>query len=236
MLRRSRFFILSKAIRYLLFILVALSAANISAQRYEDDAAIWLNIYLEKKLNDKFDIHLNQKNRIANNVSEYSMGYADIGFTYNYNKNIKFLADYVYAVKLNIDGSYRNRNQFYLAVILKKRFGRLTILYRNMVQSQLEDVYVSYEGRYPVNYERNKLTVKYDLNKRFTAYAAEELYLPLYQTRIKGLDRSRTYAGLFYNLTKKSSLEVYFCLQHELNAYKATKRDFIYGLGYSLEF
>lgn len=211
-------------------------SSSIYSQEYDDDAALWLNVYLEKKMNDRFDIHLNHKSRISNNISEYSMGYADIGLTYNFSKNIKLLGDYVYTKRRNQDASYGNRHQFYLALILKKKVGRWIFSYRNMVQTQVQDIYVSYDGAVPVNYERNKFTIKYDINKRFTAYVAEELYLPFYQAKSKGLDRSRSYMGLFYNLTKKSSIEVYFLYQHELNAFNRTNRDFIYGLGYSREF
>lgn len=227
---------MNKLLRYITALLILMSFFSVKGQDYEDDAAIWLNIYLEKKLNDKLDIHLNHKSRLSNNISEYSMGYADVGLTYNFNKNIKLLGDYVYAKRRNMDGSYGNRHQFYLALILKKKIGRWNFSYRNMLQTQVQDIYTSYEGRVPVNYERNKLTIKYEINKRFVAYVAQELYLPFYQVKSKGLDRSRSYAGLFYNLTKKSSVEVYFLYQHELNSYNRTNRDYIYGIGYSREF
>lgn len=203
---------------------------------YEDDAALWLNVYLEKKLSKHFDAHINHKSRISNNISKYSMGYLDFGFSYNYNKNIRVLLDYVFAKRLELDETYSDRHQFYVALVLKKKIGQWTFNYRNMFQAQIQKIFTSYDGKIPEYYDRNKLTVKYDINKRFVAYVAEELYYPLKQNPFKGLDRSRSYVGMFYNLSKKSSVEAYFLYQHELNAFNRTNRDFIYGIGYSHEF
>jgi hypothetical protein len=220
---------------YLLIILL-LSGAKISAQEFEDDAGLWLNIYLEKKISDKIDIHLNQKNRIEENVSLYRLGYADLGITYHFSKNIRVMADYVFAKRRNLDGSYSNRHQGYMAFILRKKWNNFTFSYRNLVQTQVTDYYSSEDGKVPVYYERNKLVVKYEFTKRYSAYAAEELYLPFYQVRSKGLDRSRTAVGLEYKLSKKSDLEFYFVYQHELNAFSRTNRLFAYGIGYSKAF
>jgi len=101
---------------------------------------------------------------------------------------------------------------------------------------QMTDIYSSENGLVHKYYERNKGTVKYDINKRYTAYVAEELYYPLYQAKNKGFDRSRSIIGLQFNISKKAYVEGYFIYQHELNAYDRTRRDFIYGIGYSREF
>lgn len=210
---------------------------NINAQtEYHDDAAVWINIYLEKKINKNWDIHLNQQNRFNENVKNYGMGYADFGLTYSFNKNVKILGDYVYMQRRVLDGTYSTRHQFYTALVLKKELRKWSFIYRNMLQMQVKDVYTSEDGAVPEYYERNKLTIKYKMNKYFTFYTAEELYLPFYQARNKGLDRSRTFVGFFYNLSKHTNIELYMLYQHQLNAFNATNRDYIYGLGFSQEF
>lgn len=205
-------------------------------QDFNDDAALWANIYIQKKINKHWKIHINQQNRLNYNFSQYGMGYADIGVTYTFNKHVKVLADYVYAKKIRYDGSYTNRHQAYIALILKKKWGRLSLSYRNMLQVQYEDIYSSYDGLIPQYYDRNKFTIKYRINKHLKPYIAQELYLPFDQTRNKGLDRSRTFVGMFYKLTKKAELEFYYLYQYKLNSFKETNRDFIYGIGYSYKF
>jgi hypothetical protein len=219
--------------KYLFLILLGVLLIQLRAQRFDDDAAIWTNVYLEKKLSKKLRIHLNQQNRFNNNVTQYGLGYADVGITYIVNKRIKILTDYVFAKRIRLDRSYSNRHQFYVALVLKHTFNRFALSYRNMFQLGGHDLYTSYEGRVPVFYERNKLTLKYELTKRYTFYVAEEIYWPLYQARNKTFNRSRSFAGLFYSFSKKSQLEIYFAYQQQLNAFDAAKRIFIYGIGYS---
>ena len=227
---------MNKFTKYICILSLIISCSVSRAQEYDDDAALWLNIYLEKKFNDKIDAHFTHSSRINNNISEYGLGYGDIGLTYYFNKNIKVMGDYVFRSKRNLDGSYSQRHRAYLALLLKKEFGRFTIGYRNQLQGELKDVYTSEDGLLPTYYDRNKLSLKYEINKRFTVSVSEELYLPLYQAKYKGFDRSRSAAGMAYKLSKKSELEFTFTYRHELNAYNRTRRDFIYGLTYSLEF
>jgi len=222
-------------INKIIFILIFCIAGQLKSQEYQDDAALWFNVYLEKKMG-KFEIHLNQKNRINDNVSTYHLGYADMGLTYNINKNIKVLGDYVYGWRRGGDYTFNNRHRFYFALILKKKLGNWTFQYRNRVQIQYSNIYTSADGLVPEFYERNKLTVKYELNKRVSFYVAEELYFPFYQAMNKGFDRSRSFVGGTYALTKHNEIELYFAYQHELNAFDVTRRIFIYGIGYSHSF
>jgi len=228
---------LSKGIRHIFSVLLLFSASLLVAQSdFEDDAALWLNFYFEKKLTDNLDAHVEFKNRFNNNVSDYGLGALFGGFSYEINKYIKAEAEYGWGKTRNINGTYSNRHRGNLSLTFKKKFGAFSVSYRNLVQIRMRDIYNSENGTVPVYMNRNKLTLKYEINKRITAYAYEELYLPFYQVRNKGLSRSRSAAGIEYVMTKKITLEGYFLLQHELNAFNKTNRDFIYGLTYSHKF
>ena len=214
--------------------MISVSASR--AQEYDDDAALWLNLNLEKKLNDKFDVHFSHSSRINNNISEYGLGYGDIGVSYSHNKNIKVSLDYVLREKRNLDGSYSTRHRAYLAVLLKKEISQFTFSYRYRLQTELKDALTSEYGLVPKYYDRHKLSIKYELSKRYSVYVSEELYYPWYQAKNKGFDRSRSAIGLIYKLTKRKSIEGNFTYRHELNAFSRTNRDFIYSLTYSYEF
>src|SRR5688572_25985580 len=170
---------MNRSLKYVLIIFI-FSFSRSNAQDFEDDAALWLNFYVEKKLNDNFDVHFTHSSRINNNVSEYGLGYGDIGVSYARNKNIKVMADYVYRKRRNLDGSYSDRHRAYFAVILKKELGRFACSYRYRFQAELRDMFVSEDGLVPRYYDRHKVTIKYDLSKRFSAYVSEELYYPYY--------------------------------------------------------
>jgi len=101
---------------------------------------------------------------------------------------------------------------------------------------QLKDIYSSAEGSVPVFYNRNKLQVKYELNKRIELYVSEEVYSPFYRFNAIGIDRSRSAVGMIYNLSKKSSIEGTFYYQQELYATRQLRRNFIYSLTYNFSF
>ena len=145
--------------------------------------------------------------------------------------------------------TYGTIHQFYIAGTIKKEIRRWRFMYRGMYQFQYNNPYTSPQGLIPLHYFRNKFIVKYFLNKRYTFYTAEELYVPLNSTNVKGIDRSRTFLGFFYTLIKGHQLELYFMYQNRLqntqwfkqhstyNAYQfMLEKDFVYGIGYSIEF
>lgn len=237
MLLKLRYFILNKRILYIVIYFLILRVSGIKAQvEYEDDVSLWLEVHVEKKVNDKLDIYVDHKSRISNNISQYSLGYLDLGISYGVIKWIKIQAEYGYGKSLKKGYYYSNRHRVNLALLFRKKAGKWIGMYRSLLQVRMNDFYTSEGGTFPVYYLRNKLTLKYELNKRFTAYIAEELYLPFNQTRNKGLSRSRSTFGLQLNISKKSGIEGFFIYQHELNAFNRTNRDCIYGLAYSFEF
>lgn len=199
------------------------------------DAAVWVNIYLEKKITKKFDLHLNQQNRFNNNLSNFGLWYADFGLTYKINKNVKLLGDYVFAQKQK-EAHWSNRHQYYLALYVNKKHARWKLTNRNMIQNGYADILSSENGKISKLYYRNKLTIKREVNKYVAYYVAQELYLPLNNPKRQGLDRSRSFVGMFCSLSKLDEVEFYLLFQNELNATKRKSQDFIYGVGYSKKF
>ena len=217
------------------------------AQNYYDDAQLWLNIYLEKKISKKIDIHLNQQDRFINNISQFGLGYADVGMTYKFTKNIKVLADYVFIEKKRNNDTYKIRHQYYVALIFKKDFGYWRFSYRNMFQCQYNSPFTSDNGYIPYYYDRNKITVKYKATKRFSFYVAEEVNIPIHNPQATGLNRSRSFLGMFITTRKHQQLEFYYMYQVQLqqsNWYKQDvsypnsplSRKFVIGVGYQIAF
>jgi len=233
-----------------LFILYLLIAPTVFAQVYKfNDAQVWFNLYLEKKITKKWLVHLNEQDRFTNNVTHFNFAYADVGITYKITKNIKIMADYVFTQKRRPDESFSTYHQYYVAMTFKKDIKRWRFMYRNMFQFQYNNPFTSSTGMIPYYYDRNKFIIKYELNKYYTLYAAEELYIPLNSPVTKGLDRSRTFVGLFYNIFKHHQLELYFMYQSRIqnsdwfrqrNYYPfynyILEKDFVYGIGYSIDF
>lgn len=222
-----------KTLRVFLFVFsIGLPAQESATQK---DAAIWINEYFEMKVNKRIAVHLNQQNRLVNNISQFGLWYADIGVTYKFNKNFKVLADYVFAQKRK-DEYWSSRHQFYIALYARKKLYRWSFSNRNMIQNAYADILSSETGKLPKLYYRNKTTIKREIDKYVSFYVAQEFYLPLNDYRQKYFDRSRTFLGVFYNLSRHDELELYVLFQNELNPIKRKEQDYVLGLGYSKSF
>ena len=241
--------------RLFLQLFLILSAFSLAQTFTSNDAQLWFNLYLEKKINKKISVHLNQQDRLTDNISQFTFAYADVGITYKISKDIKVFADYVFTQKrANIQSSdypdvFGTTHQYYIAFTIKKDFARWRFAYRAMYQFEYKNPFTSSSGLIAYHYDRNKFIIKYEYNKRLSFYVAEELYIPLNSPQISGIDRSRTFAGVFINTFKKQQLELYFMYQSRIqngawfkqhNSYKADnyilEQDFVYGIGYSFDF
>ena len=232
--------------KLLLLLFVTANCSSFCQSPYDNDAGLWFILYLEKKITKKIIVHLNQQDRFLNNISQFKMAYADAGITYKFTKHIKVLADYVLARKAKTDGSFSTRHQYYAAIILKQKIGRWAFSYRNLLQREYINPITSSDGFIRYHYDRNKVTVKYEWNKYFELYTAEELFVPLNNPTVRGIDRTRAFIGLFYNITRRQQLELYYMFQAQLQksnwfdqdqSYSAIRmnHDYVIGIGYSIE-
>jgi hypothetical protein len=217
------------------------------SQTNSDDAQLWLSLKLEKRITDHFGVFLNLKGRAVNNAMVPGRGAADLELFYKFSKNIKIQGGYVYVQKLRQNGTYRTLHQLRASVILKKDVRRWSFIYRNMLQARTRSFMEASDNYNFYYYDRNKLTLKYELNKRFSLYGAEEVYIPLNNPQVKGLSRSRSFLGTLMNVTKRQQLELYFMYQVQLQkgdwykqdvsyANEPLARRFVYGLSYTIEF
>jgi len=221
---------------HILLLCLGIFPVVMKAQYYDDDAKLWLYVKLDKDLSSKLNAELSIQNRIENNVSQYSKLYGNLQLSYKINKNFRLLAGYGYGKNDRLDGSYGDRHRAYAGFILRKKIKNFILSYRNIFQGSVKNVNASEKGGVPLFFDRNKITIKYELNKRVELYTAQELNLSYGQLAYDNIARSRTYIGAIYNLSKKSSVEAYFMFQKHFKYVNRGKRDFIFGLTYSHSF
>lgn len=219
-----------------------------AAQTYYNDAKLRATLYLEKKINKKLFLYLAQQNRLDYNLSRYERASVNFGGGYKLTGNIKVEADYTYIWKASNDGSFTPSHWLSAAITFKKDAGRFKFLYRNKFQARYKQPGISNDAYIPHLYDRNKLTVKYDVNKRFDVYVAEEIYIPLNSPVLRFQPtRTRSIAGVDIKTFRHQELELYFMFQQQLahgswfkqsdfNKNPYTYRDFIYGVSYKITF
>ncbi len=221
---------------YILFLVIGIFPVAVNAQYYDDDAGFWLYLKVDKDITKKLNAQFTMQNRFENNLSEYSQINGNIELTYKLNKHFRLVGGYVYGFKKNIEGFYGDRQQAYAGFVLRKRFKSFLFSYRNIFQGQVKNVNSSEKGAVPVFFDRNKFSVKYEINKRVEVMLADEINLSYNQSNFDNIARNRAFAEVYYNLSSKSYIATYFMFQQHYRFKGQPKRDFIFGLTYSHSF
>lgn len=214
----------------IVLLVITVIFGRLSAQEYNDDAALWLTLNAEKKVSERLNLHLGQQVRINNNFADAGQFTTTLGSEYKVRKGIRIAAEYAFRQRRRLDASYSLRHQFFVSVFLRKKVQRFTFVYRNRTQAQYTDWLNSEEGKQPELYNRNKLTVKRELNKKWETYIAGEINLPVFRPERMTVDRSRLFIGMIYTLSRQLELETYFMLQKRFSYTNQPRRDFIYGI------
>jgi hypothetical protein len=237
-------------LKKILFILSLFTTFTISAQSpYYNDAQVWLAVDVNKELNDHFDLRLKMQGRMTDNASEFGRGYIDIGATYRIRKEIRVFGDYVYGQKRKNNDTWQSRHVIFAGLILRKEIQRWRFTYRNMFQARYEAPGVGQAASLGYYFDRNKIDIRYDINKRLAAYVAGEVNIPLNHPNVRGIaiSRTRTYLGTVIVLSKHHALDLYFMYQAKLmqgdwfdqdDDYpnKPLKRFYVYGITYKIDF
>jgi hypothetical protein len=231
--------------RVLCFLLAwMLTAEAIGQETYYNDAQLRLHLDLEAKLTKRFSVRLDQQYRINQNISNFYRGAADLGVIWKPNKHVRVMLDYVYIRRKNAKDFWYQRNWYYAAILLRKDFGNIRLSYRNLLQFRGGNVNSDDGGLYKI-YDRSKVTMRYEASKRVSPYVSGEIYVPLNNPQFMGIDRVRGQLGMSYNVTKNQQIDLYFMYQAFLqdggwwdqdDRPKYLRRDYIYGIGYSIGF
>ncbi|MFL5765377.1 MAG: DUF2490 domain-containing protein [Bacteroidia bacterium] len=228
-----------KKIIALFLFLSAGSVLFAQATKASQDAGLWATLNVEKKLSDRFNVLFTEECRLRDNYSRVNLFYTDIGLETNVAKFLKVALCYRNIQKSTDPGFYSFRHRFMLDITLKKKFGNFVLSYRQRIQREARNIYTSERGYLPEWYSRNKFGVKYDFGKRITPYVSAEFRYQLHDPRMMESDqtwhRARYVAGIDYELGKKSSLGLYYLMQHEWNV-KTPQTIFITGVEYNFKF
>lgn len=201
------------------------------------DFGNWNTFSFNKGLTKNLTLNFDQELRIRSNLTRINLVYTNIGATYRFNKAIRVAGVYRFIAKYKDDNSWGIRHRFYTDLILKLRPGRFTFVYRSRMQWEWRAAGYSNEyGRVPEVYWRNLFKAAYKVNDRFSPYLGTELRVQLRNPRIpyhNGFDRSRFMLGTDIQLSKTTTVGVYYLLQKEWNVIDPESLNII-GLEYSI--
>lgn len=200
-----------------------------------NDMQLWTNLSIEKKLTKTFSLNFSEEVRFYDNISEVGQFFSDVGGTYKISKSWRLSVNYRFTNKRQLNDSYSKRHRYYIDLSCRKKMEKIVVLFRTRFQSQYTDVFCSLTGKIPEYYSRNKLTLKFDLDKKYTPYLSAELFYQLNNPEGNDIDNMRYSVGLEYQFNKRTGLDFFYMIQQEYNV-NNPKRDFVAGIGYQYSF
>ena len=200
-----------------------------------NDAGLWTSVNVEKKIISRLTVSLTEELRFNENISELGTAFTEIGADYKFNKFVSFGASYRFIQKRRVDDFYSLRHRYNMDLSLKYKIKKIGITLRERFQTQYSDVNTSENGKVPERYLRNKLTLKYDLDKKYMPFISAELFYQLSNPRGNEFDNVRYAAGFDYEINKRMSASLFYIINKEFNV-NDPWTEYIIGTGFTFSF
>lgn len=198
-----------------------------------DDIGIWSGITLQTKITRQLEVSLTEQLRLKNDATRINLFLSDIGLDYEISKKLKVGFHYRY-IKSNQENYFSNRHRFYGDLAWKEKVKFFSITLRERVQEQYSDYYSSETGKIPVWELRSKLTVKLDLDKKYSPYLSGEIfYLLDNESNEYGLTQYRYETGINYDINRIHSFNPFLIWQIR---HSSKFNELIYGIMYTFSY
>lgn len=215
------------------FLVLILSVSKLHAQY--NDAGLWLGMTIEKKITSSTSLVLSEELRMNENISQVGTVFTDLGLSHKLNKYFSAGLNYRFSLKRNPDAYYGTRHRLYGDITGRYKIKRVTIVLRERIQSQMENINSSETGRFPQWYLRSKLTVRYSLINKIKPSVAIEVFYQLNNPEGNEIDNLRYSAGIEYEFNKRHVIEPFYIIQQEIHVNNPVT-DFVSGISYAFTF
>jgi hypothetical protein len=199
-----------------------------------NDAGLWTNITIKKKITKRFDAYLTEELRFNENITELGAFYTEIGAEYEILKGFKAGAFYRYICKRRLDDSYTKANRYYIDLSYGNNIKRFVLGYRIRFQQAYKDFNTSADGHVPINFIRQKIHLGINTKTRFDPYLDGEIWYHL-NPPWSEFDNIRISAGIVTRITKHHFIDTGFIYQQQFNVSDPVT-DYILSLGYKIVF
>ena len=210
-------YIIMNSMSLKVLLLMMIGAVPHFALSQVNDAGMWYALDLEKNLNQNMTANVGTEIRLNENISELGTFLTEAGISYRLSKQVAVSVGYRFTQKRRVDDSYSARHRFLVNLNLRHKIERIAIGARIRYQSQYSDVNSSEDGKIPDNYIRTKITAKADLNKRYAPYLSYEAFIHVNRPEGALYDNYRLAAGIEYEFSKKSAIDVGYMIDREIN-------------------
>jgi hypothetical protein len=216
-------------------IFFAFTRTSLYAQE-EHDAALWTTLNIQKKLTQSWVIQFTEEFRLRDNFRQLNLFYSDFCLEYRKLDWFRFGVSYRWINKYQAEGWFSYRHRLTLDAIFRSKWRRFGFSYRNRLQTEVQDLNNSADGRIPEWYSRHRVELKYNTKGRFQPFVAYEARFQVKDPRRRESDglwhRNRFSAGVQYEIDKRNSVSLYYLIQREFSV-SSPQQLYVAGLEYN---
>jgi hypothetical protein len=199
-----------------------------------NDAGLWTGVDIEKKITQAISIEFNHETRFNENISEVGSIVNELGLNYRFDKKSRISIFYRLNSQRQLNNMYIPVSRFFIDYSYKTKISKFNVNFRLRTQIQQKNTLVFDSDGSTRSAIRPKISFKYPVNK-FQPYISGEVYIPVFYSGYKPIDKLRFAIGTEYSLTKQHSFDLRYMVQKEFYTNNPVT-DFIIGIGYSFRF
>ncbi|MDP1623360.1 MAG: DUF2490 domain-containing protein [Bacteroidales bacterium] len=224
---------MNKRTGYLLLFILIVTGNVLHSQ--VNDAQMWLSVNLEKKLTTALSLEFTEEVRMNENMTEAGTIFSDLGISYRFLKKFKVGASYRFTLRRRLDDTYKRINSWYAEGSYREKFKPVSLVLRLRYQLKYAEAFTSEKAGTPNNHLRSKLTVKYDLKKKFVPCVFAETFFSTGAPVAASFDQLRLCAGIEYSFNRMHMIDVNYLFIREYNNVNP-ETDYVIGIGYYFTF
>ncbi len=190
----------------------------ISSSAQVNDAQLWTEVVVIKKINKKFRLELQQSSRLRQNVTQVDKYFTDFGVKYSLNKKIRFGVAYRFEEEKRKEEYFSIRHRASFDATYRQKIKNFTLSLRTRFQAKFYDVHSSQTGSTPDNHVRLKFKTAYKF-KEFPikpSFDAEFYYATNGATK-NSIDKYRFTLSGEYKINKRNTALLSYRLQKQIN-------------------
>lgn len=216
-----------------IFVLIALQL-NAQEQKVQRDLYFWGYYDFEFQLHKDWNVELKNQIRLNENISRFDYTTLDAAIEHETFKWLSLSATYRYTLKNHIEDGWKSEHQVRGTADFSYTIGNFKLYNRNRFQRGVDDIAGSEEASFSQVFYRNRTRVKYEIARRWDAYAYFEAYWRL-GARAPGdgyVYRKRYGAGIDFEVNPRESVRLFYIMDEQVRSSRPSFRYFI-GFGYS---
>lgn len=176
-----------------------------------NDASLWTELEIQKKINLRQAIGISENLRLIENYSQVSTHFTELSYQYKFTKQFEGTISYRFAQRFKYDQSLSFRNRLTLDLNYKFKFKTISISFRERLQHQYQDAFRTNWTDNTTTF-RSRITCDFDLEKRFEPFVSGEVFLENFNF----LNNIRFAVGCKYEFSKQLSAQLSFIMNKEL--------------------